>query len=211
MNPVYEETYLGHALKIYQDDSPQNPITEWDIPGKLVCFHRDYKLGNYNDFSTPENALEYFKETKALYYPLYLLDHSGLRMRMGYGFSDCDPGGWDSGQVGWIFITREDALKELGKKILTKTGRKKIMQILNGVISTYDQYLSGEVYGFVAEDTDGERVDSCWGFYGFDYCVKEAKESLDWHVKDLARKHREKLIAQIKNKVPLQYRIPCPV
>lgn len=39
--------------------------------------------------------------------PLYLMDHSGLAMQTE---SFHDP--WDSGQVGWIYVSKEDALKE---------------------------------------------------------------------------------------------------
>lgn len=211
MLPLHEENYLGHNLKIYQDEDPQNPIKDWDVLGKLVCFHSDYDLGNRHDFNTPDDALAHFKETKALYRPLYLLDHSGLSMCMGRDFSDCDPGSWDSGQIGWIFITREDALKELDKKILTQAGQQQIYKMLACTVNTYDQYLRGDVYGFVTEDVEGETIESVWGFYGFDYCLEETKETIDYHVKRLAKTHKEKLIAQIRNKVPLQYRVPCPI
>jgi hypothetical protein len=41
-------------------------------------------------------------------------------------------------------------------------------------VMTYDQYLTGDVYGFIVEerdeddDSDWEETDSCWGFYGSD-------------------------------------------
>lgn len=37
------------------------------------------------------------------------MDHSGLAMQTT---SFNDP--WDSGQVGWIYVSKEDALKEFG-------------------------------------------------------------------------------------------------
>ena len=39
-------------------------------------------------------------------------------------------------------------------------------KILEGEVETYNQYLTGDVYGFILEKPDGEHIDSCWGFYG---------------------------------------------
>lgn len=44
-------------------------------------------------------------------------------------------------------------------------------------VETYDQYLTGDVYGYVIESEDGTVDDSCWGFFGLDHCIGEAKEA----------------------------------
>jgi hypothetical protein len=45
-------------------------------------------------------------------------------------------------------------------------------------------YLRGEVYGYeivkkikcpTCHETHEEDIDSCWGFYGLEYCITEAK------------------------------------
>lgn len=51
---------------------------------------------------------------KYIVMPLYLLDHSGLAMQTT---SFHDP--WDSGQVGWVYVSKEDALKEFGGEKMT--------------------------------------------------------------------------------------------
>lgn len=97
---------------------------------------------------------------------LYLYDHSGLAMSTG-SFS-CP---WDSGQVGFIYVSREQVLKEYGWKRLTAKRREQIETYLTGEVETYDQYLQGQVYGFVVEkfeDGDWVEDDACWGFYGDD-------------------------------------------
>ena len=33
-------------------------------------------------------------------------------------------------------------------------------------VEEYDHYLTGQCYGYVVEDADGEEIDSCWGFLG---------------------------------------------
>ena len=59
----------------------------------------------------------------------------------------------------------------------------KIEQTLLAEVDTYDQYIRGDIYGFiiseVTTDEEGneikEEVDSCWSFYGYDSCVQETE------------------------------------
>ena len=98
--------------------------------------------------------------------PLYLYDHSGITMSTGA--FDCP---WDSGQVGWIICDKETIEREFnGDRDLAE-------KCLLAEVATYDQYLIGDVYGFIVEKreecakcghSDWEHVDSCWGFYGSD-------------------------------------------
>ena len=97
---------------------------------------------------------------KFLMLPLYLYDHSGITMNTT-GFS-CP---WDSGQVGWIYASKEDALREFGGKTFTAATRKKAEDRMRSEVAYYDSYLRGEAYGFELYK-DGELEDSCWGFIG---------------------------------------------
>ena len=92
--------------------------------------------------------------------PLYLMDHSGLAMQTT---SFNDP--WDSGQVGWIYVSKEDALKEFGGEKMTGALRKKAEDLMRSEVAAYDSYLRGECYGFELYK-NGELTDSCWGFMG---------------------------------------------
>jgi len=106
--------------------------------------------------------------------PLYLYDHSGITMNTT-GFS-CP---WDSGQVGIIYVKKEDAKKEWEKQRLSKKVYSQVEQQLKAEVETYDMFLCGQVYGFEVYDADGEITDSCYGYYGLDYCISEAKAVLD--------------------------------
>ena len=66
---------------------------------------------------------------KFLMLPLYLYDHSGITMNTT-GFS-CP---WDSGQVGWIYASKEDALREFGGKTFTAATRKKAEDRMRGEV-----------------------------------------------------------------------------
>lgn len=97
---------------------------------------------------------------KYIMMPLYLMDHSGLAMQTE---SFHDP--WDSGQVGWIYVSKEDALKEFDTEKMTGAVRKKAEDLMKSEVAVYDSYLRGECYGFELYK-NGELSDSCWGFIG---------------------------------------------
>ena len=72
---------------------------------------------------------------------------------------------WDSGQVGWIYVSKEDALKEFGSERMTGAVRQKAEELMKSEVAVYDSYLRGECYGFELYK-NGELSDSCWGFMG---------------------------------------------
>jgi hypothetical protein len=168
------------TLNIFQDeyaDSPRN----WDNLGKMVCFHRRYNLGDKHDFNSDDfDGWDEFKkyliqnEGAVVILPLYLYDHSGITMNTT-GFS-C---GWDSGQVGFIYATREQILKEYGCKKITKKIKEKVENILKGEVKDFDQYITGDVYGFELLDENDETLDSCSGFFGYDFKENGLLEHVD--------------------------------
>lgn len=123
-------------------------------------------------------------EKVALILPLYLYDHSGLTMRTS-GFH-CP---WDSGQVGFIYTTLAKVREEYSLKRLSPKARKNALTILEGEVETFDQYLRGDVWGYIVEDDNGDHLESCWGFYGDEYCLTEARRACDWEAE--ARDQRQ--------------------
>jgi len=174
-------------LVIEQDLNPGDP-REWDNMGTMMCFHRRYDLGDKHDPSDfngwEEVEAHLYEEEKAtVVLPLYLYDHSGLRMKVG-SFNGLLPQGharFDSGQVGFIYATK-DALKDWtqegkDKHYPGKTDEQIIEKILRAEVETYDQYLRGDIWGFTLYEVKKcdlgyehrEHIDSCWGFYGTDF------------------------------------------
>ena len=106
----------GKTLKIYTDDDPLNPRTDYDNFGRMVCFHKRYSLGDlhgidHTEFSSWDEMKDHLvmeKEAKVIL-PIYMYDHSGLTIRT-HPFSD----NWDSGQIGFIYASRGDILKNWG-------------------------------------------------------------------------------------------------
>ena len=176
------ETKLVRA-ELYNDDEPMNPREDYDNFGKMICFHRDYNLGDKHNYE--ENMFNNLDEIEAqliddykpaVILPLYLYDHSGLTISTGP--FDCR---WDSGKVGFILVSRKDALKEFGGKRLTKNIKDKCEKLLQGEVETYDQYLRNDVYGYkIIDKRDDEDLDSCWGFFGISYAKEEMKNQLKY-------------------------------
>jgi hypothetical protein len=103
--------------------------------------------------------------------PLYVYEHSGLTMSTS-GFS-CP---WDSGQVGVIYMTHAQFKKAWETEDVDED---KIKECLIAEVKEFDQYLTGDIYGFVV-DEDGEHEESCWGFYGMDSVMEEAKSVAEY-------------------------------
>jgi hypothetical protein len=126
-----------------------------------------------------QEHLDRFLDKHYVILPLYLYDHSGITMSTGR-FS-CP---WDSGQVGFIYMSLKDAAdnwrvaKEWDDLIsydnTTKTLRERTIDLLNGEVEVYDQYLTGDVWGYVVADGEDDE-ESCWGFFGQEDCIEEAK------------------------------------
>lgn len=169
MDAVERFEHNGQNVAIHYDDSPESP-RDWDNLGTMMCSHRRYTLGDEQgdaeDFAELEDV--------ALSLPLYLYDHGGISMSVGdFG----DP--WDSGCVGVIYVTKETLRKEYSVKRITKATLDKARKVLVGEVETYDDFLRGSVYGYIVTSPDGESEDSCWGFYGLEYCIEEAKSAAE--------------------------------
>jgi len=199
-----EETvqYKGHTISIERDEDPINP-RENDNMGKMVCFHDNYVLGDkhdlkHDDFSGWDELKSYLvKELGAvIILPLYLYDHSGITMRTS-PFS-CR---WDSGQVGFIYASKETVIKEW--KVCNKRTKAKVEKYLEGEVKSYDKYITGEAYGFIID----EHGESCCGYEEEDDCLEEAKSVVDHIVEKERQTKIEKVKAFIRNHVPLDRRV----
>lgn len=152
-------------LKIVREKHPSSP-REWDNLGVMACWHPRYDLGDVQPKKSPNEWMAENVPEGSVVLPLYLYDHSGISMSTGreYPFN-CQ---WDSMQVGWIVCASDRIRKEYGAEEITAEIREKVEKVLQAEVGTYDDYLRGEVYGYVVLDKHGETLDSCWDFIGGD-------------------------------------------
>lgn len=171
------------VIEVWREELDLNPRKGFICyPGKLVCFHSKYDLGDENPKVSPEEYLlqmmqdrewslarksvpDDIKDSDLKAYinkhfvvvAVYLYDHSGLAISTT-PFS-CR---WDSGQVGFIWLDKES--KDYDDPVAG----------LKAEIETLNQYLQGDVWGFTVYSADGDKIESVAGFYGLDNCKSEA-------------------------------------
>jgi len=187
MEAVETKRIGKYEIEIIPDSDPESP-REWDNLGTMICQHRRYYLGDKHNYDLSDCG-SWFDVQKKLDYPpiilsLYLYDHGGITMSTK-PFS-CP---WDSGQVGFIFATKETLIKEYGRA--DEDIIKKAKEILEAEVKVYDQYLTREVYGYriyeVSTCDHGhehrEEIESSWGYYGEDICLKEAESVVNYIIK----------------------------
>lgn len=172
--------YKDFYISIEADDHPQSP-REFSNVGTMICGHRRYTLGDSHDFNLRDyNSWEDLRKVITKQYrnniilPIYMYDHSGVTVSTTP--FNCR---WDSGQVGFIIVDRDKVKECMGWKVITAKRKEKLYEYLKGEVDTYNTFLSGEIVGYRITDSEGEDIDSCWGYYDTDYAMTEAKATVD--------------------------------
>lgn len=185
MEPIHTEEYKGYVIKIFHDDDPMHPRKDCDPYGTLIHWHRRYDLGERVDGSEAQERIDDVINNGGEVLPVYMYEHGGIVLN-----TTCFSCPWDSGQVGFLYLTKAEILEYFGVKRVTKSVRQKVVKALTSVIKEYSDYLNGNVYGYIVEDSSGNDVDSCFGFIG-DYngeysALSEAKSIVDFRNKKAA-------------------------
>lgn len=183
-------------IKNYED---KLPYTSNFLASDYDC--EEWLLNDGDD----ERVLKYFNKYYVML-PVYAYEHGGITLSTGK-FSDP----WDSGQLGFIYVEKKKVLKEFSRKHWSKSLEDKVIHNLKSEIETYDDYLNGNVYGYVIwkeYETDEEEqveynmmdsIDSLWGIYpdhvgpDYKYPLSEAKSFVDWQVKEDNKKLWEQM------------------
>lgn len=108
-----------------------------------------------------------------------MIDHSGVRYYLGGGAHSCDPGGWDSGTCGVMFVTHDAINARWGSLPgnyavapgdpgweTSPNNEAFLVECLRGDLQAYDDWASGNCYGFTVTDINGDFVEGCGGFLG---------------------------------------------
>lgn len=150
----------------------------------------------HQDDEDCENAVpDEFLEIKGVEFMLlWLYDHSGISMSVS-NFDHIDSARWDSGIVGIIYMAQAqmdediDVNSDWAKEYHPgKTQVEIAREMMRGEVKEYDQFLTGDVYGYVIDHpetcehckhTENPVDESCWGFFGEEYAKEEAKRVLE--------------------------------
>lgn len=183
------------TYEIIRDDySPEF----WECEEDLMFFsnHRDYsnqntkdKLENYEDL---QDFIKEYEDKGFTVKPINAYIHGGIALSLSndsYPFT-CQ---WDSGMFGFL-VFKNDTFGENN-------------QGLKGFIQSWASWLNGEVYGYKITDSEGEELDSCWGFIGYENCEEEAKSMLTHCIKHAKLEREKRIKTLIRNRVPLEVRL----
>ena len=188
--------YKGVEIETFYDQDYESPDHWGNEEFFLVYDHRDFCVER-NGFD-PDDIFEAMQENKKLYdgyfyFPVYAYIHGDVSLSLGnrsYPFT-CP---WDTSFKGFVLVKREKG---------TWTASK-AQSIAEGLINSWNECLSGEVYGYSSESG------SCWGFYGeegYKQMIEEAKGEIDYDIAKKRKEHFNYLKQAIKSKIPYQYRM----
>lgn len=191
---AYEERYehAGCTIRIIQDSDVPNPRDDYDHMGKLILFP-NCKYLDRNEFEGYINATDFESALRSLAYHVTKSDavEDDLRVSLEHvlrcvnkhyvvipvdqGYSGLSSRGEtvaesDDHCDGFILFPVAD---------LTKEGidREQAAMNLECEIEEYAAWATGDTWGYVIEDENGDELDSCWGFYGMEYAKAEAESS----------------------------------
>lgn len=167
---------MANTVELIQDEYAENPRRDMDYSSVFAMAHRRHSFGDKNAPTNMDDIAATIKTVSrngGVVLPVYMYDHSGITIRTTP--FECP---WDSGQIGYIWMTREAILENFMVKRVTERLRAKACALLASEIDTLDQYLTGDVWGAVVKDENGETLDSCFGFYGREYAEAEAQAML---------------------------------
>jgi len=202
---VHEEVYKNCTIKIIPDSDNGGP-DEWQDEGMfLVHYHTNFQVER-NDIVTKEElgqlfhdevkTIDVMKEYHIFFTKAYI--HSGVSLALIESGKVYPDEQWDVSRCGAVLVSKKETRL-----------RKSAYKLASGLIETWNDYLSGNIYGYVTENKNGDIIESIWGFYG-DYeksdVLSEARSSIDFHVEKVTKKHVHALKQMIRNKVPIEKR-----
>jgi len=160
MEVIQEVSHNGGNIKIVKDPNPSSPQDCGDDSVFLVAFHRSFSVKDHGIKSADD--IETWRETHNIL-PLFAYIHGGVALSLGaFGCR------WDSGQVGYILVSKD---------INDPEG------VAKALIDEWQHYMDGEVYGY-RSSFEGE-VDSCYGFHSVEEALEGGKRVIDYENKQL--------------------------
>jgi hypothetical protein len=134
--------------------------------------HDDYQVSDLYEIAQEA------RDTIAAVLPVYMYEHSGVTLNTS-GFS-CP---WDSGQIGFICITKERAKELLGVSNLTEEHTQKLYETLEQEVAMLSKYLEGDIYTIEVNNERYEITEYCTSLMGYDDVLHAVREVMEWYPK----------------------------
>lgn len=161
----------GNILEVIQDDDAQSPDT-WGnadmflvydhkqftvkrkgFPPKYIYDYLDEKTGTILDHDLDLSKLDNFH-----IFNVAAHIHSGIHLQLNNSSFPFQRG-WDTSTTGFVIVKKEDIVEGKKPTIITEA---EALQYAEGLIKTWNQYLSGDIYGFriIKKTNEVERLSS---------------------------------------------------
>ena len=171
----------GHTYRIaiYADPDASNPLDDWSEMGTILSLssrHANYHPGSVDDLleNNPDAVpLSYYEHGLCLW---SVAGELPAHLR-------CP---WDSVGIAGFWLPDAETLSS-AKNYGGSTRRHFMRKRARQACEAYTQWCNGDVYGYEVErvttcahcgEESKESLDSCWGFFGLDYCRSEAAAAL---------------------------------
>lgn len=190
----YDETVCGEEYTRYidADTSDSDDSVASDMADKLDLYEKISLLEDTGEVVT---------------LPISMYEHSGISLWLGSKWVHPDAQ-WDCSSIGFAYVEKATAEKEMPQRKLTDEQRndwkKWAYAMMEGEMETYNKYVSGEVYGYMIEDEEGEEASNahlcgCWGYYDKDYLLEDAKSDIDAYLEEKRETRKNNLETLVKN------------
>lgn len=167
MSDVIEEKTIttdagDYVLRFISDPcGAENPLTEWDHPGMEFYV----QSGNHVTTDTTTRATRFpgimaehyddVDEITRRYAKWRAISGTPWQLFTGSGYGNCQGDQWDW----YVLVDTTD---------WTGTYSDKIEPAVRATMAEYEAWATGDVLGYTLTGPDGDEVESCWGYYGYD-------------------------------------------
>lgn len=223
--------YKGHTIEITHDDYPTNPFKEWDCEPPVMYRNgegtTDFSHGAIErfmyDFLT-DNQLIYHQESifdilnetgfdgdesreEKIDYLREAISEANLsekakileKFKVPHCFG-CSRGYSQSDWADVLIIPTPDYIEATG------VNKNNLWEIAESTFKLFGYWAWGDVYSYYIPETG----DSCSGFFGDNHeesgLMENAKNSIDYQVKQNLKNRIKKIKTLIRNAVPIQIR-----
>jgi len=181
---LHTEEYGPYTISLYPDHDCDDPMHDFNDNAILVSMHRRYGKSardhGFDDSEEFDDKLRANLESDNYGFmwdggyviPVWMYEH-GSSTYSTSPFSSY--ASWDSGVYGFLYF-QPSYLEELGYKRVSPQRRKTLYGYADSMLGEYQSWANGEGVYFVLTDADGESVDSCGGYYSWEYALERAKE-----------------------------------
>jgi hypothetical protein len=168
-----------YRINVYHDADAPNPLEDWDEMGTILSQNRRH--GNFD----PEGIEEATRSNPDTV-PLSYFEHGLCRWSVAGELPAVCRCPFDSVPFAGLWLpdtaTLASALNYGGR-----TRRHFLRKRARQACDAYTSWCNGDVYGYeirrvtvcpCCDEERSEMIDSCWGFYGIETCLAEARAAV---------------------------------